>query len=156
MVDLGDAQPLDRLDAIGEGVEAGAEDDDLPHAARDRAPRRVFGEAAAHGDVEAQAAQGRIGARLGDRGVRVRPENAQGQRVVEHAPAVDDLMRGATAGGAERGAAELSLSHGARLSRAARRRRMGASSWLAGRTFARPRPRRRAAVKVRVSARAAA
>ena len=56
VVDLGDAQALDRLDAIGEGVEAGAEDDDLPHAARDRAPRRVLGETAAHGDVEAQAA----------------------------------------------------------------------------------------------------
>jgi hypothetical protein len=86
VVDLGHAQAFDRLGAIGESVEAGAEDDDLPHAARDRAPRRILGEAAAGGDIEAQAARGRIGARLGDRGVGVRAENTQGQRVANTRP----------------------------------------------------------------------
>ena len=33
MVDLEDREPLDRLQPIGEGVEPGAENDDLAHAA---------------------------------------------------------------------------------------------------------------------------
>ena len=115
MIDFGDAQTFDGLDAIGEGVEAGAEDDDLPHAPPDSLARRVFGHAAAHGDVEAQAAPLRVRARLGDGALGVLAQNAQRQRVGQHQPAVENLMDRAVTGRAERGAAELAFLHRAKL-----------------------------------------
>ncbi len=55
MIELEDAHILGPLEPIGEGVEAGAQHQDLPHAFLDRMGRRILGEPAAHRDEQAQA-----------------------------------------------------------------------------------------------------
>ena len=55
MIELEDAQVVRPLEPVGEGVEACAQHQDLPHAFFDRMGRRVLGEPAAHRDEQAQA-----------------------------------------------------------------------------------------------------
>ena len=53
MIELEDAEVVGPLEPIGEGVETGAQHQDLPHAVGDRMGRRVLGEPAAHRDEQA-------------------------------------------------------------------------------------------------------
>ena len=54
MIELEDAHVLGGLEPIGESVETGAQDQDLPDALFNGAARRVLGEPAAHRDEQAQ------------------------------------------------------------------------------------------------------
>ena len=114
MIELEDAHVLGPLEPIGEGVETGAQHQDLPHAFFDRTGRRILGEAAAHRDEQAQASPLRpfLGERDGALGVR--PEDAKRERVGEHEPPLEDLMRRPVSRRAKRGHARLSLLHGPR------------------------------------------
>ena len=107
-------KPLKRLEPVGEGVEPGAEDEDLPHARLDRTAGGILGEAAAHGDEEAQAPplRPRLGER--DRLLGVTAENAKRQRVGEKHAALERLMRRPMPRRAERRAARLTVFHGRR------------------------------------------
>ena len=115
MVDLEDREPFDRLQPISEGIEPGAENDDLANAGRDRALRGLFGDPAACGDERPQPAASGIGLGLGDRGLGVRAKDRYRKGVGKDAAALEALMSSAVAGGAERGAAELSVLHAMNL-----------------------------------------
>ncbi len=115
MIEFEDPQIPGPLNPIGEGVEARAEYEDLPHALSDRAASHILGEAAAHGDEQAQRPP--LGPLLGqrDRLVGVLPEDRERQRVGEDDPALENLMGSPMSGRADRGAARLSLTHWAKL-----------------------------------------
>ena len=111
MIELEDSQILGALNPIGEGVEARAEHENLPHALGHRAASHILGEAAAHGDEEAQGPP--LGLLLGqrDRFLGVLPEYAERERVGEDQSALENLMSGPMSGRADRGATRLSLMH---------------------------------------------
>ena len=111
MVDLEDDEAGRGRNSVGERVEARAKDDRLSNPAPDRLLRRVLGKAAAQRDEQPQEAPLGMRQRLVDRVFRVRSEDADRQRIGEDLSALERLMGGAMAGGAERGAAEFTLSH---------------------------------------------
>ena len=115
MIELEHPQIVGRLKSIGEGVETGAQHQDLPHAVCDRRARRVLGETAAHRDKQAQASPLRpfLGERDGALGVW--PEDRERERVGEDEPPLEDLMRRPVTRRAKRGHARLSVLHGARV-----------------------------------------
>ena len=115
MIQFEDLQILGPLNPIGEGVEARAEDEDLPHALSHRAAGHIFGEAAAHGDEEAQRPPLRLLLGQRDRLVGVLPEDRERERVGEDDPALENLMGSPMSGRADRGAARLSLTHWAKV-----------------------------------------
>ena len=115
MIELEDAQPVGRLEPIGEGVETGAQHQDLAHAVFDRMGRRVLGETAAHRDKKAQRPPLRPFRGERDGAVGVWPEDAKRERVGEHEAALEDLMRRPMSRRAKRGHACLSVLHGARV-----------------------------------------
>jgi hypothetical protein len=108
------------MPAAASRLEPGAEHDGLPHALFDRPPRRLLGEAAPRRDEYAQPAPRRTFPGLGEHRFGIFAENGQRQRIGENAPALENLMRSAVAGGAERGARELARQHGERLAREGR------------------------------------
>ena len=112
MVELEEAQPLGRLQPIGEGVEARAKHQDLPHALVNRPAGRVLGEAAAHRDEETQGPPPRLFLGERDRFVCVCSQDTKRERVGEYDPALENLMRRSVPGSADGGAARLSLLHG--------------------------------------------
>ena len=65
MIEFKDPQTLGPLNPIREGVEARAEHEDLLHALSHCAASHILGEAAAHGDEEAQGPP--LGLLLGER-----------------------------------------------------------------------------------------
>ena len=115
MIEFEDPQILGPPNPIGEGVEARAEYEDLPHAVSHRAVSHILGEAAAHGDEEPQRPP--LGPLFGqrDRLVGVSPEDHERQRVGEDDPALENLMGRPMPGRANRGAARLSVLHCARV-----------------------------------------
>jgi hypothetical protein len=115
MIELEDAQVPGRLEPIGEGVEAGAQDQDLLHAFFDRMGRRVLGETAAHGDEQAQRPPLRpfLGERDGALGVLA--QDPERQRIGEDEPPLEDLMRRPVTRRAKRGHTCVSLLHDAKL-----------------------------------------
>jgi hypothetical protein len=120
MIEFENSQILGALNPIGEGVQARAEHENLPQALGHRAASHILGEAAAHGDEEAQGPP--LGLLLGqrDRFLGVLPEYAERERVGENDPVLEYLMCGPVSGRADRGAARLSLSHSTKVE--ARRR----------------------------------
>ncbi len=115
MIELEDPQVGGRLESIGEGVETGAEHQDLPHAFFDRTGRRVLGEPAAHGDEQAQTSPLRPFPGERDGVVGVWPEDTKRERVGEDEASLEDLMRRPVSRRADRGHACLSLLHGERV-----------------------------------------
>ena len=115
MIELEDAQVLGPLEPIGEGVETRAQHQDLPHAFFDRTARRVLGEAAAHGDEQAQAPPLRPFPGERDGVVGVWPEDRKRERVGEDEAPLEDLMRRPVSRRAKRGHARLSVLHGTKL-----------------------------------------
>ena len=115
MIEFEDAHILGRLEPIGEGIEPGAQHQDLRHAFFNRIGRRVLGETAAHGDEQPQASPLRpfLGER--DSVVGVWPEDAKRQRVGEDEPPLEDLMRRPVTRCAKRGHACLPVLHGPRV-----------------------------------------
>jgi len=69
VIELEQAQALARLEPVGEGVEPRAEHENLLHALRNRATRRILGKSATHRDEQAQ-------------GPPLRPFLGEGDRVV--------------------------------------------------------------------------
>ena len=112
MVDLEDDEARRRRNPVGERVETRAKDGHLSNPAADRLLRGVLGEAAAQRDEQPQEAPLGMRPRFLDRFFRVRAEDADRQRIGEDQSVLERLMGGAMAGGAERGAAEFTLSHG--------------------------------------------
>jgi hypothetical protein len=110
MIDLEDAERRVGI-AVGEGVEAGAEQDVLVDSAGDGLGEKVFGVAAA-GDEEGAQADGeraRLAVWIAARGALdlggVRAEDGDGDGVVEHQRlGVVELVGGAAHGDTERGA----------------------------------------------------
>ena len=115
MIELEDAQVPRRLESVSERVETRAQHQDLPHAFFDRMARRILGEAAAHGDEQAQASPLRPFPGERDGVVGVWPEDRKRERVGEDEAALEDLMRRPVSRRAKRGHACLSLLHGARV-----------------------------------------
>ena len=111
MVELEEEQVLRRLEAIGESVEPGAEDDELPDACGDGGFRRVLGEAAAHGDEDPQRPLLRRRRAPRDRLFGVVAEDAKRQRIGEHETALEPLMRRPMPRRAEGGPARLTVLH---------------------------------------------
>ena len=115
MVELEEAQPLGRLKAIGEGVEARAKHEDLPHAPVDGPAGRVLGEATAHRDEETQGPPLRLFLGERDRIVGVCSQDTKRERVGEYDPALENLMRRSVPRRADGGAARLSLLHASKV-----------------------------------------
>ena len=112
MVDLEHLQPAFEWIAISEGVEPGAQDHRLGHAAR----RNTFSEGAfsdgrAERDEQPKARR-TPASRIGQDGVPVFAEYLHGERVFEDAPAVERLVRRPMPRGAQGGSARLSFLHG--------------------------------------------
>ena len=112
MVELEDAQIVGRLQSVSEGVETRAQHQDLPHAVFDRQGRRILGEAAAHGDEQAQRPPLRPLPGESDGAFSVRPQDRKRERIGEDEAPLEDLMRGPVSRRAQRGHARLSVSHG--------------------------------------------
>jgi hypothetical protein len=74
--------------AVGEGVEPGAEDHQLPRAAAYSQAERVLGEAAASGDKEAQGPPVRIGDSLSGNSLRTLAQDLERQGIVKDAAMV--------------------------------------------------------------------
>ncbi len=115
MIELEQAQALDRRQSIGKGVQAGPEHEDLPHAPIDRLQRRVFGKPAAHRDEQAKGAALRLFLGERDGRVGVRTQDRERERVGKDNSPLDDLMRGPMARRAKGGAARLSVLHGPKV-----------------------------------------
>jgi hypothetical protein len=96
--------------AVGEGVEACAEDDVLRYAASDCVGQLIFSEAAARGHEAAEVLRNGVAGALEIAGVAVGDE---GQRdgVVEDAGLFHELVRGTANGDAEGGSAGLAVFH---------------------------------------------
>jgi len=120
MIELEDAEIAGRLETVGEGVETGAEHDDLPQPLLDRGPRRILGKAAAHGDEEAQGPTLRPLPAKRDGFIRVRPEDGERERIGEDEPMFENLVRRPVSRRADRRSARLSVLHGARVGAAGR------------------------------------
>jgi len=124
MVDFKDAKGVGVGATVGEGVEAGAENDELANAGFDRCFERVLGEAAAHGDEHPHLALG-VGLavflrRFVDDGGGVWAEDRDGEGVAEDQTVFNLLVRRAVGGGGEgRLAGETGL-HSGRVSQPAR------------------------------------
>jgi hypothetical protein len=114
MIDLEDAEPVMGI-AIGEGVKARPEHDQLARAPRDGARQLILGKARARGDEEPHAAAlWMIGAVAAER-LGVLAQNGQRQGIGEDAPFLQELVRRAMGGGGAGRAARLSGLHGSRL-----------------------------------------
>ena len=111
MVDLKHPKLSMRI-AVGEGIEAGAEDNVLPHAALDGLRQLVFCVAAPCHHKRTKGASNRViaffrtGAQLLG---RFRSDNRHSQRIVEHFRLVKKLVGGAAESNLVRGPAESSL-----------------------------------------------
>ena len=111
MIELEEEQVRRRLEAIGESVEPGAEDDDLPHAGGDGGFRRVLGEAAAHGDEDPQRPLLRRRRGPRDRLLGFVAEDAKRHRIGEHETALEPLVRRPMPRRADRRPARLTVLH---------------------------------------------
>src|SRR5580698_1320868 len=112
MIDLEDANILERI-AIREGVESGAENDELSDAAANSECKLVFGEAGAGGHERAHVASGGREP-VGDAGQRacdLAADDAHSQGIFEHLGAVEELVRGSASGDAEGGSAGSAFDH---------------------------------------------
>ena len=133
MIKLEDAHLPGRLQSVSEGVETGAQHQDLPHAVRYRFARRILGEAAAHGDEQTQRPPLRPLPGERDGAFGVWPEDRKRERIGEDEAPLEDLMRRPMSRRAKRGHARLSLSHG--------RESIGATSRLSSATSLTPKIR---------------
>jgi hypothetical protein len=99
--------------AIGEGVETGAEDDELGGSAADGEGEFVFGEAGADGHKGAHVAGGgrKAVGDCGDGRGGFAADDADGERVFEDFRGVEELMGGAADGDALGGAAGAAFDH---------------------------------------------
>src|SRR6478752_2055187 len=96
--------------AVGEGVQARSEHDDLTRAALDGGGQGVLGEAVPGRDEDPQPRT--VGRRrIGERLLAVDAQDLSGQRVPEDPAAVEVLVHRAVDRGAEGGPARLSLTH---------------------------------------------
>ena len=109
MVDLEHSEPRVRI-AIGEGIEPGAQDDELAKAVPHGVGHRLFREQAARGDERPHAAPRLRLLRFElafEFGAAFLSENRDRQRVREHDRLIENLMRrpirGSPEGGAGRG-----------------------------------------------------
>jgi hypothetical protein len=98
MIDLEDAQIGVRI-AIGEGVEAGAQNNELAHAALDGRGDRAFGEAGAGGDEEAHVPALGVGRSRAGYGPRTFTQDWDGQRILKDTAVLKELMGRAMSGG---------------------------------------------------------
>src|SRR5579872_4790454 len=114
MVDLEDMQFGVRI-AVGERIEACAQNHKLSDSLRDGLGQFVFGITAAGSHEGAEGARkSMVLFRVGTKVLRgFRADNAQGKRIVEHSGMVMELMGGAANGYALGGAAEVAFLHNA-------------------------------------------
>ncbi len=88
MIDLEHAQARVGI-AIGEGVEAGAEHDQLANAAAYRKGERVLGETTASGDKEPHGPPVRMGESVSGNSLRTLAQDLDRQTIVKDAPMVE-------------------------------------------------------------------
>ena len=98
MVHLDDAQPVVRV-AVGEGVQARAQDDELVDPRRHRVGEDLLGEPAAGAHEPAHPVVAALPG-AGDEVVGIVARDAHRERVVEDRSSLEQLVHGAVPGGA--------------------------------------------------------